>query len=329
MYTNMSIVDASRTHPYGDTPSPKRFGMVSPLDPQLFAGVDEYAKTLLEGEALAKYSPVEVAQWMDALADAAAKRLREAQKQIADRNEPAFRRLAVDVTIQSGLGRFFAAKLRAGVLYAIYDRTGAPPALAEALKAYRAARAAWVEMAAAAQKVYVEDVTFGLETQSRGHWQDRLAALDEDIADMEKRAQSKPAEGQAGAVYSDAVRRFVSGSDERTVNVRPVVPLVHVIPPLFVVGQPLTVELTLLSPPASVASVRLCYRRVHQALPYQSAEMASQGHQYRATIPGDYTDTPYPLEYYFELRNEAGQAWLYPGFDATLTNQPYFVVRQG
>ena len=181
----------------------------------------------------------------------------------------------------------------------------------------------------AAQNVYASDVTFGLEKQLRGHWLDRLAAIDEDIADMEKQAQSKPADGQAGAVYNDAVRRFISGSDGRTASARPVVPLVHVIPPLFVAGQPLTVELTLLGPPASVAAVRLCYRRMHQALPYQRAEMVRQSHQCRATIPGEYTDTQYPIEYYFELLNEAGQAWLYPGLDATLTNQPYFVVRQG
>jgi hypothetical protein len=100
------------------------------------------------------------------------------------------------------------------------------------------------------------------------------------------------------------------------------------VPPSFMAGEPLTVELALLGQQSAVAAVRLCYRRVHQAQPYQTADMLVQGHQYRATIPGEYTNTAYPLEYYFELRNEAGQAWMYPGFDATLTNQPYFVVRQ-
>ena len=56
--------------------------------------------------------------------------------------------------------------------------------------------------------------------------------------------------------------------------------------------------------------------------------MPVQGNRGTATIPGEYTNSPYPLEYYFELHNGAGQAWLYPGFDATLANQPYFVVRQ-
>ncbi|MCX5645182.1 MAG: twin-arginine translocation signal domain-containing protein [Phycisphaerae bacterium] len=322
MYANMPIVDASRPHPYGDTPSPKRFGTVSPLDPQLFAGVDEYANALIEGESVAKYSPVEVAQWMDGLAEAATRRLREAQRQMADRNSPAFRRLAVDVTIQSGLGRFFAAKLRAGVLYAIYDRTGAPKALEEALTAYRTARETWAEMAAAAQNVYVSDVTFGLEKQLRGHWLDRLADIDQDIEDMGRQT----ANGQAA--YSDAVRRFISGLGGHTASERPVVPLVHMVPALFVAGQPMTVELILLSQQTPAPAVRLCYRRVHQAQPYQTADMPREGNRCSATIPGEYTNTPYPLEYYFELRSATGQVWLYPGFDATLTNQPYFVVRQ-
>src|SRR5213075_2127016 len=30
VYTNMPIVDANRPHPYGDSPTPRRFGTVSP-----------------------------------------------------------------------------------------------------------------------------------------------------------------------------------------------------------------------------------------------------------------------------------------------------------
>jgi hypothetical protein len=232
----------------------------------------------------------------------------------------------VDVTIQSGLGWFFAAKLRAGVLYAIYDRTGDPTALQEALKTYRTARAIWAKVAAETQGVYVRDITFGLENQLRGHWQDRLAAIDQDIADMEKRVQSPPAQEQANAPAPAQVAQAIQTVLGRVQ--RPLIPLVHMVPPLFVAGQPVTVELALLGQPSSPVAVRLCYRRVHQAQPYQSADMLMQDRRYSATIPGEYTNTAYPLEYYFELRDEAGQAWMFPGFDATLTNQPYFIVRQ-
>jgi hypothetical protein len=45
-------------------------------------------------------------------------------------------------------------------------------------------------------------------------------------------------------------------------------------------------------------------------------------------IPGDYTDSPFPVQYYFELRDPHNQSWLHPGFTADLCSQPYFVVRQ-
>ncbi|HYM12072.1 MAG TPA: hypothetical protein VEU62_15160, partial [Bryobacterales bacterium] len=128
IYTNMPVVDAGRKHPYNDTPSPKRFGTVSPLDPEMFSRVDDFAEELLKGERSDKYSPLDVAQWLEDFANAAAKHLAQAELQGADRSSPEFRRLAADVAIQSGLGRFFASKLRAGVLYALYERSRDPAA---------------------------------------------------------------------------------------------------------------------------------------------------------------------------------------------------------
>ncbi len=45
-----------------------------------------------------------------------------------------------DVLIQNGLGRFFAAKLRSGVLFEIYTRTGNAQAGKLALAKYQEAR---------------------------------------------------------------------------------------------------------------------------------------------------------------------------------------------
>jgi hypothetical protein len=70
-------------------------------------------------------------------------------------------RMATDVEIQVGIGRFFGAKLRAGVLYAVYDQTRDRSALEEALKLYRQARAHWVNLAETAKNVYVHDITVG------------------------------------------------------------------------------------------------------------------------------------------------------------------------
>ena len=70
-YTNQSSVDPQAPSPYGDTPAPKDFGHVSPLDPRLFSTLTEYVDRLLAGDRSAKYSPVDVAQWLEDLADGA------------------------------------------------------------------------------------------------------------------------------------------------------------------------------------------------------------------------------------------------------------------
>lgn len=74
-------------------------------------------------------------------------------------------------------------------------------------------------------------------------------------------------------------------------------------------------------------SVRLWYRRVNQAEPWRSMEMAVQGDAWGASIPGAYAEAVYPLQYYFEV-TIGGEAVLHPGFAPDLLNQPYFVLRR-
>jgi hypothetical protein len=76
-----------------------------------------------------------------------------------------------------------------------------------------------------------------------------------------------------------------------------------------------------------LVSARLHYRHVNQAERYLSTEMDVHDNVCRAAIPANYTDSPYPLQYYFEFREGPGKAWLYPGFAASLANQPYVVLR--
>jgi hypothetical protein len=49
--------------------------------------------------------------------------------------------------------------------------------------------------------------------------------------------------------------------------------------------------------------------------------------RWRQAIPGEYTKSQFPLLYYFELHG-GDHAWLYPGLEADLSNQPYFVLRR-
>jgi hypothetical protein len=325
----MPIVDPNRKHPYGDTPSPKRFGTVSPLDPQLFSRVDDFAGQLLEGKVSGKYSPLEIADWLLALADTATRAMAKAGKLAANSEEPAFRRLAADVAIQIGLGSFFAWKFRASVLFALHEQTNDRRSLQEALAAYRRARQAWAQLAKPAARVYVPDITFGLDAHLRGHWQDRLPAIDQDIADMERRLGS-PASSLSiprtisQAVLDQAIRAVFNRSERPNVSPK------HAPPLSFQRGRPLTIRLTL-SPGSVTAhslSARLFYRHANQAEEFRSAAMPGQAGAFQAVIPADYTDSPFPLQYYFEFRDRKGQAWMHPGLGSNLNEQPYYLVRQ-
>src|SRR5262249_36993763 len=113
IYTNMSIVDANHPGPYGDTPTPKRFGAVSPLDPEMFLTIDQCADELIKGEFSGKYSPVEVAFWLTQFALSLSQLLTKPWQ--FPKPNPEFQRLAHDVNIQGYTGDFFSAKLRAAV----------------------------------------------------------------------------------------------------------------------------------------------------------------------------------------------------------------------
>lgn len=315
-YTNQSIVDASKYSPYGDTPAPKVFGNVSPLDPQMFYRINDFASDMLNNRRDGKYSPIEVAQWLEELSNTASSQLMKAEKN-GDADSPVFRRMAADVEIHIGLGRFFAAKFRSGVLYSIHEQSGDRTALEEAVKAYRQARDIWAEFAGDPGKAYTSDITFGPRPYERGHWLDRLPAMDDDIATMAKLLESSPSNAQqsARAAVEEALGRPVRRSIACT----------HTPPSRFVPGKELALTLSLKH--SDNLSARLCYRHVNQAEHYQSLELQNRGEQFHGVIPASYTQSEYPLQYYFELKQGQEKTWLYPGLDANLMNQPYFVVR--
>ncbi len=322
MYTNMPIVDPKSSEPYRDTPAPRKFGTVSPLDPQLFTTIEECAEALLSGQTGAKYASNEVAQWLSDCAAAASQGQVRMNSATTNAKTPEFRRVAADIAIQGGIGQFFAWKIRSAVLWAIYERTSDRTALTEAVGAYRQARQTWANMAELAKKIYTSDITYGPNPAMLGHWIDRLPAIDADLADMEKHlGQMNPA--TAGATDAARIRRAIEAV-QRPAK-RPVLACKHTQASHFVPGEPL--EVALLFPKPAARKVNLLYRHVDQGERWRTIEMQSRDLEYRGTIAAEYTQSPYPLQYYFEV-HEAGGATLDPGFGPELSNQPYYVVRR-
>jgi hypothetical protein len=313
IYDNMPIVLGSENSPYSDTPTPKCFGTVSPLDPQLFSTIVEHVGDLLEGRANPKYSPIEVAQWLQDYTTASSQAMASARLQATHHTSPEFRRIEEDVLIQDGLGRFFAAKLRSGVLFEIYSKTGNAEAGKLALAKYQEARSSWASMAERANKVYQADITYGNIPMRRGNWSARMAGIDADVAAMEKKLQAPP--GGSTQNVASAIRAATVKPN------RPSVRCVHTPPASFHPGQPLALSLS-----ASADAVQLYYRHVNQGERWVSTDMQRSQTGYTATIPGNYTNSVYSLQYYFVLRRGTDAAWFFPAFNATLSNQPYYAI---
>jgi hypothetical protein len=322
MYTNMSIADTDHPGPYADTPSPRRFGTVSPLDPQLFSRIEDHVNALLCGRPDGKYSPIEVAQWLEELSHSVFEHLAEAEKAAAGNGSPAFRRLSIDVQVQGGLGRFFGQKLRAGVLFALYERTGDGAAKAEALHLYQSAREAWAGIVTLTTGIYMTDVSYGDAPYKRGHWFDRLAAIDRDVAAMGAHAAAAPTVPNFGpGQVAGIIREAISHPKRLAVNAT------HIPPDGFRRGQAIALSLAI-PPDHRQASVLLHYRRVNQSVAWQAAPMQLAGGAWQAEIPAAYSDSVFPLQYYFEPTDATGSAWLYPGLGIALARQPYFVLRR-
>jgi hypothetical protein len=315
MYTDMPIawsVDELRPHPYIDAAEPRRFGTVSPLDPEVFSSIADYVAELRTGALSGRVSPVDVARHLERLAGEAAARLYALEARLPDRNED-LRRWSADVSILAALGRFFSGKIRAAVGYERYLSAGERDALPGAVAAYRSALVAWQDAAARADRVYVADLTYGPQDRLRGHWRDRVEAIEADMRDIEALLDgTRPIEDLSDAPTNGDVE------PPREIGV------VHHPPPHFRPGEDLRL---MLGVNGAVARTTLRYRPMNQALPVSSLGMNRDRDQFVAVIPGVELDASFPLAYAFVLQATNGYAWRYPAIGADLTGQPYVVVR--
>jgi hypothetical protein len=320
IYTDIAIVSdggSVETH-YYDTPEPKRFGTVAPLDPEIFLTAEESAREILAGRRSGRYSTLEVAGWLEGLSAAAADALtgmRAEMSPIATSDDA--QRLMIDVSILEAIGRFFAGKLRAAVCYEVSMSPGGLPMLDAALSAYRGARSALAEAADRAHGVYVDDLTYGPQAWLRGTWSDRLPAVDRDLEALAALPGASP-----GSTSSADAERVLAGSPARPVEVS------HTPPTEFRRGEaiPLVVDLNG-ADACRVESVSVRYRPVDQSRTYEELQMEQEGDRFTASIPPASSDPPFAMQYLLAIHRAEGGASLYPGLGAELSDQPYFVVR--
>jgi hypothetical protein len=317
MLTPVSILPYTTKPLYGDSPAPHNVSAISPLDPQLFSTIEQHAQNLNSGKSDARYNTSEVIAWLESLVATSTAGLAAARKAAGTKfRTPEFRRAEEDILILNGLGTYYANLFRAALYYSINFHQPEPDACAQCSVAYRSACDAWAAMAKRAQTIYAPDISYGSTPFRRGHWADRLGAINSDLAVLEKGF------GDWSAVHpgpgNSAMLRIARPNPRAALTIH------HTAPESFHPGEDLWLTIATQRP---IGKAILWYRHVNQGERWLSTPMQSSAETHTAAIPAAYSASPYPLQYYFELRTTTA-ATLHPPFNPTLSNQPYFAIHK-
>ena len=317
-YTNLALVGDNPIRPFGgDMDGALRFGNAPTFDPVLFCTAREYIEHLRAGEAVHRYTPLDVADWLSAAAEKVELAAIRA-KSCADLNRPATQRLLIDAQVAAALGRFFAEKQRGACWAELFIATTAPAARQKAVHHLRNARAAWKAAADLTSEVYQDDLTFGPGQHMRGAWSARLADIDREVKDLAAYRLSHAEEDQRNDAEAERIGALLEAW----------VPAQRygaeaAVPSSFTAGEPVAINV----PAKASGAHKLHYRRVNQAERWQSVDMAVKDGAARAEIPAAYTDSPFHLQYVVTAAGDSGLGIL-PGFTEDLANLPYGLILQ-
>lgn len=314
IYTNLGLLDGTSKRAYSnDMLGPIRFGNAPTFDSELFASPREYVEALMAGEVPYRYSPLDVADWLQELAAGCEAGVADALR-TSGAGTAETRRIVGDVRILAGIARYFAEKFRAACWAELFIATKGTELIEPAMDHMRRAVDGWRAAADASRDLYQDDLTYGPQSWLRGSWHTRLPEIEAELLDLEA---ARGADSFETVPLSEEARRAAAALRSR----KPVrgLHLAVEAPELVTAGQDFVVVLRA----AADAEPVLHYRHVNQAERWKSVRMQRRDGGFTATIPGSYTNSPYHLQYFVSLTQE-GQGVLTPGLDPDLANEPYF-----
>jgi hypothetical protein len=312
MYVDLAISHwRQMTHYMFDTPSPHTWDGVSPFDPALFYSVGGYCQAVLDGAVDARYTPLEVAVWLEDMAATGQQAIEAIEAGDAPRNAQTERAL-IDMKVLTRLARFFAGKFRAAVAYGFFDRSRDAQHLQRAIELVERAHAEFAAIDADTAGAYQSDLAFGVGLSERGHWKDRGPAMREDLfllkLELEKATAGDAAPSTGELELREGRPRAAAELDAAAAFTR---------------GDAFVVRLRTSRP---LDGATLHYRHLDQSKPIRTVEMTADADGYVAEIPAEYTETTFPLMYFADVRLPGEHPVFVPALDDDLSNQPYVVV---
>ena len=136
------------------------YGSTEPSDHGLFYGVDEYVNDFVAEKLLGKYSPLQVADWLDDMARETAETLASAESAAKDKNGAEFLAMRVDLLMLCDFARYHAEKMRAATALALWRARKESGYLSDAASLLDSAIGYWEALAKKGHENYYHDLDF-------------------------------------------------------------------------------------------------------------------------------------------------------------------------
>lgn len=315
IYTNLGLVDGSGKRAYAfDMEGPVRFGNAPTFDSALFATAREYAELLLAGESSHRYTPLDVADWLETMAETCETSLTEARS-AKDWGRAEVQRIMTDVTILAGIARHFAERFRAACWAELFVASKASILIEPMIDHARRAVLAWEGIAATSRDVYHDDITYGPQSWLRGSWHDRLPEMRAELLDLEAirgMGGTEPVAADAATLAAIAALQARRPTVAEPIDIGG---------GRFTAGEAIKIRIAAKADAAPI----LHYRHVNQAERWVSVAMDRQDDAFGAEIPADYTASDFHLQYFVSFSRD-GEAVLVPGLAENLANEPYVTL---
>lgn len=295
------------------------YGSTEPSDHGLFYGIDEYAGDLVSGKLAGKYSPLQAADWLDAMAGETADALAAAEKLVKEKKSAEYAAMRVDLLMLCDLARYHAEKMRAATALALWRTSSDAARLSDSAALLDSAIGYWNSLAERGRENYHHDLDFssaGSKTR-RGTWGDLTCELEADrktLSELLKR-NGTAAAARAGADYHAAElpveRRQKTARFPETA--RP--------------GEALKIEVAVAAFGEPEAAPVLHYRHTDQTEGlFKTLHMERTPRGYAAVIPADYVTAEWDLQVYVTIQGPSGSCAMLPGVYHPTYPYPYHVI---
>jgi hypothetical protein len=188
---------------------------VLPSDQRYIASIPEAVRNRLKGEASAKQTPQQTAEFLNGLAYRTEQALARAREKI-NNSLPEWRSTESDMQVLAALARYHANKQLAADQLTEFYETGREQCLQSAKSRLRSALTQWTRIVKLTDGVYPSDMAFGPD--DTGHWRDKLPWVEHDLKLVEERERIFKQFGRFdfGFDFGAAVVKPGRGSSYRT-----------------------------------------------------------------------------------------------------------------